>query len=143
MHSRTDLDNCPLIVWPHGGPHSVVPATFNNDVHFFLNMGYSVLFPNYRGSLGNGQNGVLSLTSYPGRYDVKDCHQAVMEVLNEFPKLDKSQVFLYGGSHGGFLVTHLAGQYPNTFRAVVARNPVINVATKVMPADNPDSGFNR
>ena len=34
-----------------------------------------------------------------------------------------------------------AGKYPDTFRAVVARNPVVNNATKNMVCDNPDSMY--
>ena len=64
-----------------------------------------------------------------------------IQVLTWTNLLDNNKLLLYGGSHGGFLVTHLAGQYPDTFKAVIARNPVTNVATKVMVADNPDSGF--
>ena len=50
---------------------------------------------------------------------------------------------MYGGSHGGQIVLHLSGQFPDTFKACIARNPVTNIATKVMVADNPDSGFNQ
>lgn len=132
-----------LILWPHGGPHAVLPAIFSSDIYFFLQMGYGVLCPNYRGSRSQGQNSILSLASYVGNHDVKDCKQAMEECLNTYPEaLDAKQVVLYGGSHGGFLVTHLAGQYPEDFRAVVARNPVTNISTKIMTADNPDSGFN-
>ena len=41
-----------LICWPHGGPHSVFTREFSNDVIFWLKMGYGIIRPNYRGSLG-------------------------------------------------------------------------------------------
>lgn len=48
------------------------------------------------------------------------------------------QLALCGGSHGGFLVTHLSGQYPDKFKSVVARNPVIDVASMSIISDIPD-----
>ena len=77
-----------------------------------------------------------------GKVDVEDCIQAKEECLKKYPHLDASRVGLYGGSHGGFLVTHLAGQYPDHFHAVVARNPVINMATKATITDIPTWNFN-
>ena len=109
-------ENVPLIVWPHGGPHSVITTDFKNIVMFFCQLGYGVVFVNYRGSLGFGEDNVRSLLGKVGVQDVQDCHQATLHVLDTLPHLAKDRVVLMGGSHGGFLVTHLAGQYPDLYK---------------------------
>jgi acylaminoacyl-peptidase len=45
---------------------------------------------------------------------------------------------LFGGSHGGFLVTHLSGQRPDLFSATATRNPVTDVACMSSLTDIPD-----
>ena len=37
----------PLIVWPHGGLHSVITTDFKTVVMFFCQLGFGVLFVNY------------------------------------------------------------------------------------------------
>ena len=51
------------------------------------------------------------------------------------------RIFLYGGSHGAFISLHLAGKYPKSFRALVARNPVVDKSTKSQMSDIPDNGM--
>ena len=51
------------------------------------------------------------------------------------------RVFLYGGSHGAFIALHLAGKFSEAFRALVARNPVVDKATKSQASDIPDNGM--
>nr|CAD7577209.1 unnamed protein product [Timema californicum] len=97
-----------------------------------------MLMVNYRGSIGAGQDCVEYLFGRIGDSDVKDVHHATTTALKEFPFLDPKRVVLFGGSHGGFLVTHLSGQYPSFYQAVVARNPVIDVSAMFSVTDIPD-----
>ena len=84
---------------------------------------------NYRGSAGFGDASLESLLGKIGVQDVEDVHRAALKALEDDHHLDKGQVFLYGGSHGGFLVAHLSGQHPDFYRAVSAINGVLNLAT--------------
>lgn len=74
----------PLICWPHGGPHSTVANMFYFEPSFFVKLGYSIVFPNYRGSLGFGEDGVNALPGHVGTVDVSDVHQAVTSCLERW-----------------------------------------------------------
>ncbi|XP_061473804.1 acylamino-acid-releasing enzyme isoform X2 [Rhineura floridana] len=127
----------PLVVSPHGGPHSVFTSSWMLYPAVLCRMGFAVLLVNYRGSLGFGQDSVDSLPGNVGSQDVKDVQFCVERVLQE-ELMDAQRVALLGGSHGGFLSCHLIGQYPGIYKACVARNPVVNVASMVGSTDIPD-----
>ena len=102
---------------------SILTTDFKTVVMFFCQLGYGILFVNYRGSLGFGEDNIKSLLGNVGDHDVKDCHMATLHVLEQLPHLDRSKVVLMGGSHGGFLVTHLAGQYPQDYKVTTVIHP--------------------
>ncbi|XP_062441424.1 acylamino-acid-releasing enzyme [Rhea pennata] len=127
----------PLVVIPHGGPHTVFVAEWMLYPAVLCRVGFAVLLVNYRGSLGFGQDSVASLPGNVGTQDVQDVQHCVEQVLQE-EALDSTRVALVGGSHGGFLACHLIGQFPDTYRACVVRNPVVNIASMVTTTDIPD-----
>ncbi|XP_047427893.1 S9 family peptidase [Mugil cephalus] len=125
----------PMVVFIHGGPHSHFSAEWNSTIAGLAKLGFAVLMVNYRGSTGFGQDSILSLVGRIGSQDVKDVQRAVLTALQSDTTLDPDRLAVFGGSHGGFLSCHLLGQYPEFYRACVARNPVINAATLVGTSD--------
>ncbi|KAJ1522012.1 hypothetical protein ONE63_002334 [Megalurothrips usitatus] len=131
----------PLIVFPHGGPHSAFSDEYSLCIRVMVTLGYAVLMVNFRGSTGVGESNVNFLSKRVGDADVKDVQQAKQAALEQFPCLNPKKCALFGGSHGGFLVLHLSGQYPDDYHAVVARNPVADIAGMFGVTDIPDWCF--
>ncbi|KAJ4847109.1 hypothetical protein Tsubulata_040644 [Turnera subulata] len=131
-------DACnPLIVMLHGGPHSVSLSSYSGPLAFLSSIGYSLLIVNYRGSLGFGEEALQSLPGKIGSQDVNDVLTAIDHAIG-IGLASPSKIAVLGGSHGGFLTTHLIGQAPDKFAAAAARNPVCNLASMVGITDIPD-----
>eukprot|EP00794_Sanderia_malayensis_P006376 gene6376-7113_t len=127
----------PIIIWPHGGPHTVMSADFLLYQAAFASLGFALLLVNYRGSLGFGEMPLRGLLGKIGVQDVGDVKKATDYILDS-GRFDGDNVFIFGGSHGGFLSAHLIGQYPGSYKGCVLRNPVINLAAMVEVTDIPD-----
>jgi len=131
----------PLVLYPHGGPHSNQGVDFYPSPTLLALHGYAVLIVNYRGSTGYGQGPLESLCGKIGRQDVDDLVLAAKQCLDACPHIDKDSMVACGGSHGGFLSLHLVGQFPNMFKAAAVRNPVTNIASMFGVTDIPDWCF--
>ncbi|KAL7985959.1 hypothetical protein Chor_011125 [Crotalus horridus] len=124
----------PLMVSPHGGPHSVFDACWRPTMAGLCRLGFAVLL----GSLGFGQDSIDSLISRVGVQDVADTQLAVEAALQMEIYLDPNRIALLGGSHGGFICCHLIGQFPERYKACAVRNSVTNMATLLGTSDIPD-----
>lgn len=118
--------NIPAIVMPHGGPASRDEWGFDWLVQFFVNRGYAVLQPEYRGSTGYGDewfndNGFHSWKTAIG--DVNDAgHWLVKQGI-----ADPSKLAIVGWSYGGYAALQSNVLDPDLFKAVVAVAPVTDL----------------
>ncbi|KAI0077008.1 alpha beta-hydrolase [Panus rudis PR-1116 ss-1] len=128
----------PLLTVIHGGPHGGSVTAFNSLNAVVALNGFTLSYPNYSGSVGYGDKYVRKLIGRIGDLDVKDCIESVNHLIKTgVAKAGPGQQFISGGSHGGFLGTHLIGQYPDVFSGAVIRNPVISVG-ELSYSDIPD-----
>lgn len=141
LPEQTKNTKVPLIVVPHGGPHTCMPTSFERSglsYGFLCNQGgYAILHVNFRGSTGFGQAALESLAGNAGSLDVKDVVAATRAVI-DMGVVDADRVGVCGGSHGGYLAGHLVGQHPDLFKVAAMRNPCINIASMATATDIPD-----
>lgn len=108
----------PLLVDVHGGPTGQATASWVPRHQFFLDRGWAVLAPNYRGSTGYGRAYAQALAGRWGQCDVTDTVAGIREA-GRARWCDPDRVAVIGGSAGGLTVLLLAARYPELVRAAV------------------------
>lgn len=117
----------PMIVSVHGGPAATfLPhwPTPSYNAAAFSALGYFVLFPNPRGSFGQGVAFTAANRKDFGYGDLHDIVTGVDEVTAKY-SVDGTRVGLTGWSYGGFM-TMFAVSQTNRFRAAVAGAGISN-----------------
>lgn len=105
----------PLIVLLHGGPHNIFTASFNADIHFYLEQGYCVLVVNYHGSAGYGDAYLHSLCGHIGDIEVADVVDTITllrqaQAQAQAHRIDFDRLFVMGSSFGGYVGMQLLTQ---------------------------------
>jgi dipeptidyl aminopeptidase/acylaminoacyl peptidase len=111
----------PLVVNVHGGPSSVSLSHWPGSHDFaagLSGMGYFVLYPNPRGSYGQGEAFTRANVKDFGYGDLKDILAGVDEALKVAP-IDSNRLGITGWSYGGFM-TMWAVTQTNRFKAAMA-----------------------
>jgi dipeptidyl aminopeptidase/acylaminoacyl peptidase len=118
----------PLIVEVHGGPASAAMARWGGGGGLspaaFSMLGYFVLQPNPRGSLGQGEAFTQANRKDFGYGDLRDILAGVDTVLAKYP-VDPNRVGITGWSYGGFM-TMFAVTQTQRFRAAVTGAGISN-----------------
>ena len=117
----------PMIVSIHGGPSGMRSAGWPS-VHFDMSvmaaLGYFVLFPNPRGSYGEGEAFTRANIKDFGGGDLRDVLAGLDAVAQKVP-IDPARLGVTGWSYGGYMTMWTVTQ-TNRFRAAVAGAGIAN-----------------
>jgi dipeptidyl aminopeptidase/acylaminoacyl peptidase len=93
----------PVLIDIHGGPESQAVPSWNPFTQFLVReMGFTVITPNVRGSSGYGKT-FLDLDNGEDREDAIKDIGALLVWIGAQRDLDARQVFVSGGSYGGYM----------------------------------------
>jgi dipeptidyl aminopeptidase/acylaminoacyl peptidase len=119
----------PLIVLIHGGVHANFDSSSAHIVREFVEQGYSIVAPDYRGSTGYGR-GFYEEIDYGGR-EVDDVFAGCQWMLGEYDFLDPRRVGIVGWSHGGLITLMNIFQHPQAYAVAYAGVPVSDLVARM------------
>ncbi|MCV2885746.1 S9 family peptidase [Aestuariibacter sp. AA17] len=123
----------PLILFPHGGPGAREFAGFDYWTSFFLNKGYAVFRPNFRGSTGYGYEFAQQQMKSWGLQMQDDLTDAVNFLVKE-NVANKDKVCIVGGSYGGYAAAMGIAKEPDLFKCAVSFAGVADLKRLVFDA---------
>lgn len=113
----------PLMLYVHGGPHWLYEDRYMPAVQAYVDAGFAVAMPNYRGSTGYGRAWRDALTGDVGFADVDDVIAGFHDLVDR-GIVDRERAVVAGWSWGGYITLMALGRYPDLWRAGVAAVPV-------------------
>lgn len=118
----------PVIINIHGGPEAQYQPVYQPVIQYLVHSGYVVVAPNVRGSSGYGKS-YMALDNVERRLDsVKDIVALRDHIVGIFEG-DATEIALFGGSYGGFMVLACLAFYPKLWAAGVDVVGIVNFIT--------------
>jgi dipeptidyl aminopeptidase/acylaminoacyl peptidase len=113
----------PTVMEVHGGPTWLYQDTWMPTVQAFVDAGFAVAMPNYRGSTGYGTAWRDALIGDPGFPETQDVVAGLDDLIAR-GVADPARVVVRGDSWGGYITLLCAGLHPDRWAAAVAGVPV-------------------
>lgn len=112
----------------HGGPE----VAFGNAWSFrwnpktFAGAGYAVVFIDFHGTPGYGQDFTDAINGDWGGKPLLDLQRGLAAATAHYPFLDADRVCALGASYGGFMINWIAGNWPDRFRCLVSHDGIFD-----------------
>lgn len=119
------IEKHPVILYIHGGPQVSYGETFFHEMQALAGAGYGVVMLNPRGGSGYGQEFVASILGNYGDEDYQDLMNGTDYVLENYPSINPEQVYVAGGSYGGFMTNWMV-THTDRFKAAVTQRSISN-----------------
>lgn len=125
----------PLVLLPHGGPHSRDNTDFDSWTEFLANRGYRVLQVNFRGSDGGGLKHKLAGMQRWGLEMQDDLTDAVQWAVTQ-RLANPQRVAIVGASYGGYAALMGAVKTPALYRCAISFAGVSDLIDLVFQESN-------
>ncbi len=114
----------PAILDIHGGPKTAYGELFTHEMQVWASAGYFVFCCNPIGSDGRG-NEFADIRSRYGTLDYQNIMDFTDHVLSAYKNINSEQVFVTGGSYGGFMTNWIVG-HTDRFKAAATQRSISN-----------------
>lgn len=118
--------SAPLVVYPHGGPHSRDTKDFDPMIQYLSQLGFAVLQVNFRGSEGFGSHFEVAGYQQWGKRMQQDVYEAMDYVLAT-GRVSKDKACILGFSYGGYVALTSAFQQPERFDCIASVSGISDV----------------
>jgi dipeptidyl aminopeptidase/acylaminoacyl peptidase len=112
----------------HGGPQ----GSMGNSFHYrwnpqtYAGKGYAVVFIDFHGSTGYGQDFTDSITGDWGGKPLEDLQRGWAAALARYEFLDGDRACALGASYGGYMINWIAGAWPDGFDCLVNHSGIFD-----------------
>ena len=126
-----NVENPPVVLFPHGGPYARDSQYFDPFVQMFASRGYAVLQVNYRGSTGYGNDYETAGYREWGKKMQTDLLDA-LQWLKEQKQANTDKACIVGASYGGYAALVAGYQTPERFKCIVSIAGVADLGRQVV-----------
>lgn len=111
----------PVAYLVHGGPQGSMANAWHYrwNAQTYAGAGFAAIMIDFHGSTGYGQAFTDSISGDWGGKPLEDLKLGMAAAAAKYPFIDAGRACALGGSYGGYMISWIAGNWPDGFRCLV------------------------